>query len=924
MGNTLSSVKKKKKPPASRDMIEELRRLNRTLKALSRSNHAMVHSADEKEYMDEVCRIVTEDCGHAMVWIGFKDDSPKKSVRPVSYYGFEKGYLETLNITWSDTERGRGPTGTAIRTGETCMCLNMLTDPLFEPWRKEALKRGYASSISLPIIAFENTLGALTIYSREPDPFSQDEIILLKQLTDDLAYGITVFRFRAANIKAEEALKESREMYRSLFESMTEGFALNEIVLDGRGVPADYRFIQVNPSFEKMTGLKRNDIEGKLASEVLTDNEPYRVESFGKVALTGEPEHFEYFSRTLTRHFEVFAYRPAPMQFAMLYMDITTRRLNEEWIEYQAGLLENVHDAIIGMDRDFRITAWNRAAEELYGWKSSEVMGKPVDKIIKSDLSLIMRSNLPAEGQSRDRYITEVVNYHKNGWKIDIETYIIALRNLKGELSGYVAANRDISKRKATEDALRQTRDFLESLINYANAPIICWNTDYRITIFNHAFEHLVSRKAVDIIGQELEILFPEEYRKESLTKIALTSRGTYWEGVEIPVLRSDGDIRIVLWNSANIYAQDGETLLATIAQGQDITERKRAEEGLKAAKDAAESANMAKSSFIANMSHELRTPLNAILGYAQILEKSNNLTQSQKNGIEVIYRSGEHLLRMINNLLDFSKIEAGKMVLRKGPFNPDKLLKSVIDLVIFQAEKKGLDFIFIAKNNLPPSIKGDEMSLAQVLLNLLSNAVKFTDEGTVKLIAEDISDKKHLQDSAKRMIHFEIADTGIGINSEQVDMIFEPFSQLTNKKINIKGTGLGLSICRYLVRLMGGELQVESSPGRGSAFWFDLVFDIEEKAAGLKSDSAVKVKKMTAGTDEREKINPPPAEDLRSLLAMAEAGDIMGIRKWADTSSDGGRFTGFSSRIREMSEDIKLDEIREFISRFLQRTGPV
>ncbi len=188
---------------------EELSRLNRTLKALSDSSQAMMHAKDDSQYLQEVCDIIVKDCGHAMVWVGFAENDEGKTVRPVANAGFEQGYLETLNITWADTERGRGPTGTAIRTGKPSMCRNMLTDPAFEPWRGEALKRGYASSIVLPLIFDGKTFGALTIYSREPATFSDNEVKLLTELADDLAYGIATIELRIARDEAEQALRKA-------------------------------------------------------------------------------------------------------------------------------------------------------------------------------------------------------------------------------------------------------------------------------------------------------------------------------------------------------------------------------------------------------------------------------------------------------------------------------------------------------------------------------------------------------------------------------------------------------------------------------------------------------------------------------------------------------------------------------------------
>ena len=190
---------------------KEQEKFNRTLQALTKSNQAMMRATDEYGYMKEVCKIIVEDCGYTMVWVGFAQDDEGKTVRPVAYSGFEEGYIDALKITWADTERGRGPTGTAIRTGKPTACRNMLTDPHFQPWRKEAIKRGYASSIVLPLMSDGKAFGALTIYSKEPDPFAEDEVKLLAELANDLSYGIMAIRMREARVKAEEELRAERD-----------------------------------------------------------------------------------------------------------------------------------------------------------------------------------------------------------------------------------------------------------------------------------------------------------------------------------------------------------------------------------------------------------------------------------------------------------------------------------------------------------------------------------------------------------------------------------------------------------------------------------------------------------------------------------------------------------------------------------------
>jgi PAS domain S-box-containing protein len=239
---------------------EELQKLNRTLMALSNSSKAMMRTMDEAEYLKEVCKIVVEDCGHKMVWIGFAEDDEEKSVRPVAHAGFEEGYLETLHITWADTERGRGPTGTAIRTGAVSMCRNMLTDPNFTPWREQAIKRGYASSICLPLMAEGKAFGAITIYSKDPDPFSQDEVKLLQELTDDLAHGITTLRLRAAHAQAEEAIIRAKEEWEWTFDAVPDLIA----ILDDQ-----HRILRANRAMAERLGVNLQECIGKACYETV-------------------------------------------------------------------------------------------------------------------------------------------------------------------------------------------------------------------------------------------------------------------------------------------------------------------------------------------------------------------------------------------------------------------------------------------------------------------------------------------------------------------------------------------------------------------------------------------------------------------------------------------------------------------------------
>jgi len=250
----------------------------------------------------------------------------------------------------------------------------------------------------------------------------------------------------------------------------------------------------------------------------------------------------------------------------------------------------------------------------------------------------------------------------------------------------------------------------------------------------------------------------------------------------------------------------------------------------LRAAMEKAEVANRAKSAFLAAMSHELRTPLNAILGYAQILRRDPQMTPGQLSGMATIQQSGHHLLALINDVLDLSRVEAGKMDLHTKPARLSDLMMVVADIMRVRAEKKYLNFELELAPGLPDSVCLDETRLRQVLLNLLGNAVKFTDRGKVSLRVAPLDGGTAV--NGVRRLRFEVEDQGVGIAADQTETIFQPFEQVGDHQRRAGGTGLGLAISRQLVRLMGGELHVASSPGRGSRFWFDIELDLADAPA--------------------------------------------------------------------------------------------
>ncbi|MDZ7969206.1 MAG: ATP-binding protein [Nostoc sp. DedSLP03] len=256
-----------------------------------------------------------------------------------------------------------------------------------------------------------------------------------------------------------------------------------------------------------------------------------------------------------------------------------------------------------------------------------------------------------------------------------------------------------------------------------------------------------------------------------------------------------------------------------------EIVERKRIEKELRLAEEVAQNSSQAKSEFLANMSHELRTPLNGILGYTQILQRTESLSEKGRKGVSIIYQCGSHLLTLINDVLDLSKIEARKLELYSVDFYLPAFIDSVTEISRIRAEQKVIAFHVQLDPDLPTGIHTDEKRLRQVLINLLSNAIKFTNEGSVTFKVKVINQQLNTNGQTNYKIRFEVIDTGAGIIPEQAQKIFQPFEQVGNQKRQSEGTGLGLAISQNIVLLMGGQIQVQSEFGKGSTFWFEAEF---------------------------------------------------------------------------------------------------
>ena len=428
----------------------------------------------------------------------------------------------------------------------------------------------------------------------------------------------------------------------------------------------------------------------------------------------------------------------------------------------------------------------------------------------------------------------------KDGRQVWLSTNGIPLLNGDGTLRGYRGSDTDITDRKRMEETLRESEEKYRSLSN--NIPDIIYSLDKmgnavavnNVTeSYGYAVDEILGNPFTDIIHQDDREMVGTSFLK------AIEDHREYTRGLQFRLLAKDGSASWVELTSHMRFDEQGHYLQE---EGviRDITDRKRAEEELRKAKEYAETANKAKSEFLSSMSHEIRTPMNAIVGMADLLTESE-LTADQRIYAETLRNAGENLLELINGILDLSKVEAGLVVLEKTEFDLTSTLHKVCDLMSLKLKGKGISIACAPLHNIPNTLIGDPQRLMQIFINLVGNAMKFTEQGEILLGVETINGNLDLADKETVELRFYVKDTGIGIPPDKVELIFEMFTQAdssTTRKYG--GTGLGLNISKHFVELMGGRIWVASEVGKGSTFFFTATFGIGKTAKTLSTKTEI------------------------------------------------------------------------------------
>jgi PAS domain S-box-containing protein len=413
------------------------------------------------------------------------------------------------------------------------------------------------------------------------------------------------------------------------------------------------------------------------------------------------------------------------------------------------------------------------------------------------------------------------------------------VRDKAGKLVEYVGTAMDVTERRRAEEALRRSEAYLAEGQRLAHMGSWAWNPATLETLYwsEEMFRifSLNPQNGVPTAETFWQRVHPEDLERTREVLLGAAAGNMEYEHDHRIVL-PDGTIKHIHAVGHPVLDENGQ-VVEYVGTAVDVTERKRSEdelhkhrehledlveqrtEQLAEAKARAEAANRAKSSFLANMSHELRTPLNAVLGFSRLLKNDPEVTPPQQETLDIIVRSGEHLLNLINNVLDMAKIESGRVALKESEVDLHQLLHEMQSLLGVGAVEKGLRFAVEHDPDLPRFVAVDAGRLRQVLLNLLGNAIKYTDSGGVKLRARLAS----IHGSEKAKVRFEVEDSGPGIRPEDCQRIFVPFVQLGDQAPAQAGTGLGLAICKQYVELMGGQIGVTSQPGKGSVFYFEI-----------------------------------------------------------------------------------------------------
>jgi PAS domain S-box-containing protein len=782
---------------AMRDITERkqrealLEKLNRTLQALKDSSQAMMRATSEAGYLGEVCKIVVQVCGHAMVWVGFAEEDEAKTVRPVASAGFEAGYLDTLRISWAETERGQGPTGTAIRTGKPSHCRKMLTDPAFAPWRAEAVRRGYASSLVVPLLEAGKAFGAVTIYSQEPDVFSPDEERLLVQLADDVSYCLRTLRLRAAKAEADAQREIAQEALRQANAELEERVAARTADLHAAArytrnlleasldplvtISPQGKITDVNEATETVTGFARDRLIGSDFSSYFTEPDKAAA-SYQRVLIEGFVRDYPLTIRAVSGRttdvlYNATVYRDDAGQVRGVFAaarDITDRKQAERRREFTTSLLALFAQKHTSGDY------LKAVVDVIHRWTHCQAVGIRM-----------------ADEQGEIPFAA---------WT-GYEPEFIELENRLSLHRDNCCCIRAISQAFEAPDQGVLTSGgsyHCDDAIGFVNALPPEKRAHYRGNCMKFGFASLA--------------IIPIRYREEVVGAIHLADRQKgRFPAAQVEFLET---MTPLIGEAMHRFRTEAELARhrdqLEVLVGQRTQQLTDANVRLQHTAEDLKRSNRDLEQFAYVASHDLQEPLRAVGGYVKLLQHRfpEKLDEKARGYIAGAFDGATRMEQLIADLLAFSRVAT-----RGNPFQlsnlGDALGQALTNLEV------GIEAAGATITHDPmPTLSVDAGQIRQLFQNLIGNAIKFCRERAPEV---------HVgaERTAGRWV-FSVRDNGIGIDPQYYDRIFQIFQRLHTRK-EFPGTGIGLAICKRIVERHGGTIWIDSRPGEGATFFFSI-----------------------------------------------------------------------------------------------------
>jgi len=834
------------------------KRTERSLMTLSECSKALLRAEEAQEWMDEVCRIITETGGYRLAWVGLAQDDEHKSVRPAAAAGDEDGYLQDVKVSWQDDELGRGPTGTAIREGRTCVTRDIDSDPRYGPWREEAAHRKYRCSLALPVRDDDRVIGALNIYAQSANAFQEQEVAVLEDLAAELGHGLGMLNARAEHRRAQEQIKASEQSLRQLAESGWEAIVIHE-----QGVP-----LLANAQYFEMFGYSPGELIGKPALEMTTTKDSFR--HMKELMATGDTGPYE--ATGVRKDGTTFR-----MEIRVRYIDYQARRVrvaairdvsehkraekelhaaNEtlralwELANLQDSSLEDISDHILAS-----LAGITESRYGFYGFMDEQETGLTihswsgqamadcavVDKPVHTPID---QAGVWAEAVRRREplFINDYSAGHpgKKGLPrghVELANLLVVPYFVNGKIASVAAvANRDkpfgqadasritsflqsaqiIVDRKRVQEVLARSEQRYRSMLK--TSPVAIWTATDRVIDYANpaAVELFGAHSEQDLIGRPyLDLVHPEDRALSRQRMEGLISETGSVPARRHRMLRVDGR-EVVVESTGTASERDGKMVLQGMAQ--DVTARIKAEEDrMQLQAQLAQAQKMdALGTLASGIAHDFNNILAAVLGYSELALDELPDDSPIRHDIAAITAAAGKAKSLVRQILTFSrKADANKRPLSTNEAARDaaeilgRTLPKMIELRLELREDIGL-------------VKADYQQMEQMVINLANNAADAMDGGgTIKVSTRNVFVERQICENCHEVMSGDyvlvtVEDNGQGMSPEVKAKIFEPF--FTTKDIG-KGTGLGLSSVYGIVTNHHGHIHCQSQVGKGTVF---------------------------------------------------------------------------------------------------------